>query len=222
MVVTKMGFESDDIVCSIADAISNLENSERVKELVNKALSKGIPAVEIVYRGLRVGLDRVGKKYEAGEFFLSELLYSGMLMSESLEILEPRLKLEKIQNVGTIVIGPVRGDLHDIGKNIVAMLLQGAGFEVVDLGADVSKEKFLEFTQRENPDILGMSALLTTTMVYMSEIIDTVRSAGLKRNVKFIIGGAPVTQSYAEAIKADGYAPDAASAVDLSKRILNR
>ncbi len=197
-------------------------DSGSVEGLTERALSQGISAAKILNKGLVKGMGIISEKFKNNEIFIPEVLISAKSMKSGMEILKPLLAKAEIKSQGKVIIGTVKGDLHDIGKNIVAMLLQGAGFEVVDLGADVSKERFLEFAQRENPDILGMSALLTTTMVYMSEIIDTVRSAGLKRNVKFIIGGAPVTQSYAEAIKADGYAPDAASAVDLSKRILNR
>jgi len=197
-------------------------DSGSVEGLTERALSQGISAAKILNKGLVKGMGIISEKFKNNEIFIPEVLISAKSMKSGMEILKPFLAKAEIKFQGKVIIGTVKGDLHDIGKNIVAMLLQGAGFEVVDLGADVSKERFLEFAQRENPDILGMSALLTTTMVYMREIIDTVRSAGLKRNVKFIIGGAPVTQSYAEAIKADGYAPDAASAVDLSKRILNR
>jgi len=197
-------------------------DSGSVEGLTERALSQGISAAKILNKGLVKGMGIISEKFKNNEIFIPEVLISAKSMKSGMEILKPFLAKAEIKFQGKVIIGTVKGDLHDIGKNIVAMLLQGAGFEVVDLGADVSKEKFLEFAQRENPDILGMSALLTTTMVYMREIIDTVRSAGLKKNVKFIIGGAPVTQSFAEAIKADGYAPDAASAVDLSKRILNR
>jgi 5-methyltetrahydrofolate--homocysteine methyltransferase len=121
---------------------------------------------------------------------------------------------------GKVVIGTVRGDLHDIGKNIVAMMLKGAGLEVIDLGADVPKEKFLEFVKKESTNVLGMSALLTTTMLYMKEVIEAVKNEGLRQDIKVIIGGAPVTEAYAAQIGADGYAPDAVSAVDLTKRLL--
>ncbi len=193
-----------------------------VEGLTEKALSQGISAAEILNKGLVKGMGIISEKFKNNEIFIPEVLISAKSMKSGMEILNPFLAKAEIKFQGKVIIGTVKGDLHDIGKNIVAMLLQGAGFEVVDLGADVSKEKFLEFAQKENPDILGMSALLTTTMVYMKDIIDAVRDAGLKKDIKFIIGGAPVTQSYAEAINADGYAPDAASAVDLSKRILNR
>jgi len=193
-----------------------------VEGLTEKALSQGISAAEILNKGLVKGMGSVSEKFKNNEIFIPEVLISAKSMKSGVEILKPFLAKAEIKSQGKVIIGTVKGDLHDIGKNIVAMLLQGAGFEVVDLGADVSKEKFLEFAQKENPDILGMSALLTTTMIYMREVIDAVRNAGLKKDIKVIIGGAPVTQSYAEAINADGYAPDAASAVDLSKRILNR
>jgi 5-methyltetrahydrofolate--homocysteine methyltransferase len=141
-------------------------------------------------------------------------------MHAGLDILKPLLAEANVKAKGKVVIGTVKGDLHDIGKNIVGMMLQGAGYEIVDLGADVPKEKFIEFTQKENAQVVGMSALLTTTMIYMKEIVQALEDAGLKDKVKVIIGGAPVTQAYADQIGADGYAPDAASAVDLTKNLI--
>jgi len=210
-----------DILDEIALEVVKGDTSS-VEGLTEKALSQGISASEILNKGLVKGMGIISEKFKNNEIFIPEVLISAKSMKSGMEILKPFLAKAEIKFQGKVIIGTVKGDLHDIGKNIVAMLLQGAGFEVVDLGADVSKEKFLEFAQKENPDILGMSALLTTTMIYMREVIDAVRNAGLKKDIKFIIGGAPVTQSYAEAINADGYAPDAASAVDLSKRILKR
>jgi 5-methyltetrahydrofolate--homocysteine methyltransferase len=141
-------------------------------------------------------------------------------MKEGMKIVKPLLGDEIAGSRGKVVIGTIKGDLHDIGKNIVGMLLEGAGFEVTDLGTDVTKEQFMEVVEKEGVDIIGMSALLTTTMTYMKEVIQSVEDANLKGKVKVIIGGAPITQSYAEEIKADGYAPDAASAVDLVKSLL--
>jgi 5-methyltetrahydrofolate--homocysteine methyltransferase len=195
-------------------------NSESVEELTKRALSQDISAEDILNNGLVAGMNIVSKKFKNNEIFIPEVLISAKSMYSGLGIIKPLLAEANVQSKGKVVIGTVKGDLHDIGKNIVAMLLQGAGFDVVDLGADVPKEKFLEFVKDERVDILGMSALLTTTMIYMKETIEALKNAGLRENVKVIIGGAPVTESYAAQIDADGYAPDAASAVDLTKRLL--
>jgi 5-methyltetrahydrofolate--homocysteine methyltransferase len=197
-------------------------DSASVANLTNKALSQDISAGEVLNKGLVAGMSVVSEKFKNNEIFIPEVLISARAMNSGLEILKPLLAEFKVESKGKVVIGTVKGDLHDIGKNIVAMLLQGAGFDVIDLGADVSKEKFVEFAKKEKADILGMSALLTTTMLYMKETIDALQEAGLRQNVKVIIGGAPVTDSYASQIQADGYAPDAASAVDLSKQLLNK
>jgi len=195
-------------------------NSESVEELTKRALSQGISAEDILNNGLVAGMNIVSKKFKNNEIFIPEVLISAKSMYSGLGIIKPLLSELNVKSKGKVVIGTVKGDLHDIGKNIVAMLLQGAGFDVVDLGADVPKEKFLEFVKNEGADILAMSALLTTTMIYMKETIETLKNAGLRENVKVIIGGAPVTESYAAQIDADGYAPDAASTVDLTKRLL--
>lgn len=195
-------------------------NSESVEELTKRALSQDVSAEDILNNGLVAGMNIVSKKFKNNEIFIPEVLISAKSMYSGLGIIKPLLAEANVQSKGKVVIGTVKGDLHDIGKNIVAMLLQGAGFDVVDLGADVPKEKFLEFVKNERVDILGMSALLTTTMIYMKETIEALKNAGLRENVKVIIGGAPVTESYAAQIDADGYAPDAASAVDLTKRLL--
>jgi len=196
-------------------------NSSSVEELTKKALSQNISAEEILNNGLVGGMGIVSEKFKNNEIFIPEVLISAKSMNTGLEILKPLLAEAKVKPLGKVVIGTVKGDLHDIGKNIVAMLLKGAGFEVIDLGADVPKEKFLEYVKKERADIVGMSALLTTTMVSMKETIQTLKDAGLRDNVKIIIGGAPVTESYAVQIDADGYASDAASAVDMSKKLLN-
>lgn len=196
-------------------------NSASVADLTNKALSQDISSGEILNKGLVAGMSVVSEKFKNNEIFIPEVLISARAMNSGLEILKPLLAESEVESKGKVVIGTVKGDLHDIGKNIVAMLLRGAGFDVIDLGADVSKEKFVEFAKKEKADIIGMSALLTTTMLYMKETIDALQEAGLRQNVKVIIGGAPVTDAYASQIQADGYAPDAASAVDLSKALLN-
>ncbi len=191
-----------------------------VGELTQKALSEGISAGEILNNGLVAGMDVVGERFKKNEIFIPEVLVSARAMKAGMKIVRPLLGEEIIGSRGKVVIGTIKGDLHDIGKNIVGMLLEGAGFEVTDLGTDVTKEQFMEVVEKEEVDIIGMSALLTTTMTYMKEVIQSVEDANLKGKVKVIIGGAPITQSYAEEIKADGYAPDAASAVDLVKSLL--
>lgn len=196
--------------------------ADAVKELVNKALSENMLAEDVLNNGLVAGMNVVSEKFKNNEFFIPEVLVSARAMSAGLDILNPLLAEANVKARGKVVIGTVKGDLHDIGKNIVGMMLQGAGYEIVDLGADVPKEKFIEFAQKEDANMVGMSALLTTTMIYMQEVIQGLKDAGLRDKVKVIIGGAPVTQAYADQIEADGYAPDAASAVDLAKDILDQ
>jgi 5-methyltetrahydrofolate--homocysteine methyltransferase len=196
--------------------------AEKVKDLVQKALSEEISAEELLNGGLVAGMNVVSEKFKNNEFFIPEVLVSARAMHAGLDILKPLLAEANVKAKGTVVLGTVKGDLHDIGKNIVGMMLQGAGFEIVDLGADVPKEKFIEHVQQQDVNIVGMSALLTTTMIYMKEIIQALKDAGLRDRVKVIIGGAPVTQAYADQIDADGYAPDAASAVDLTKELLDQ
>lgn len=197
-------------------------NSDSVEVLVERALSQDMSAEEILNGGLVEGMNTVSEKFKNNEIFIPEVLISAKAMTSGLEILKPLLAEANVISKGKVVIGTVKGDLHDIGKNIVAMLLQGAGFDVVDLGADVPLEKFVEFVRKERADVVGMSALLTTTMISMKDVIEALKNAGLRENVKVIIGGAPVTESFAAQIQADGYAPDAASAADLTKRLLNQ
>ncbi len=209
-----------NILEEMADEVQK-GNSDSVEALVKRALSQDMSAEEILNGGLVDGMNTVSEKFKNNEIFIPEVLISAKAMSCGLEILKPLLAEANVKSKGKVVIGTVKGDLHDIGKNIVAMLLRGAGFDVVDLGADVPLEKFVEFVRKERADVVGMSALLTTTMIFMKEIIEALENAGLRENVKVIIGGAPVTESYAAQIQADGYAPDAATAVDLTKRLLN-
>jgi 5-methyltetrahydrofolate--homocysteine methyltransferase len=196
--------------------------ADAVKDLVNQAIAEEISAEDVLNNGLVAGMNVVSEKFKNNEFFIPEVLVSARAMTAGLDILNPLLAEANVKSKGKVVIGTVKGDLHDIGKNIVGMMLQGAGYEIVDLGADVPMEKFIEFTQKEDANVVGMSALLTTTMIYMKEVIQGLKDAGLRDKVKVIIGGAPVTQAYADQIEADGYAPDAASAVDLAKDILNQ
>ena len=210
-----------DILEEIAIGVEKGDSSS-VQALTDKALTQNISVGEILNNGLVAGMDVIGEKFKNNEVFIPEVLISAKAMKAGMELIKPLLAKANVESKGKVVIGTVKGDLHDIGKRIVAMLLEGAGFEVTDLGVDVSKEKFLEFVEKERADILGMSALLTTTMTYMKEVIEAVENANLKQDVRVIIGGAPVTHSYAEEIKADGYAPDAASAVDLVKDLLEK
>jgi len=209
-----------EIYVQIADEIVKGQ-ADSVKELVNRALSENISAEDILNNGLVAGMNVVSEKFKNNEFFIPEVLVSARAMTAGLNIINPLLAEANVKAKGKVVIGTVKGDLHDIGKNIVGMMLQGAGYEIVDLGADVPKEKFIEFTQKEEANMVGMSALLTTTMIYMKEVIQGLKDAGLRDKVKVIIGGAPVTQAYADQIEADGYAPDAASAIDLAKDLLD-
>ncbi len=191
-----------------------------VKELVQRAIDEGEDVQKVLNEGLVAGMSVVGAKFKANEFYVPEVLIAARAMKAGMEILRPILADKNIKGVGTVVLGTARGDLHDIGKNLVAMMLEGAGFEIIDLGVDVSPEKFIEAAKEKKADLVGLSALLTTTMPSMKDVVKAVGDSGLKDKVKVMIGGAPVTQSYADEIGADGYAPDAASAVDEAKQLL--
>jgi 5-methyltetrahydrofolate--homocysteine methyltransferase len=204
---------------NIADEVCK-GDSQAVEALVNEALSSGLDVEEVLNLGLVGGMNIVGERFKNNECFIPEVLVSAKAMKTGMEILKPRLAESNVQSLGKVVVGTIQGDLHDIGKNIVAMLIEGAGFDVVDLGADVPIQRFVESAKSENADLVGMSALLTTTMVNMKEVIQGLKEAGLE-NVKVIIGGAPVTGEYADKIGAHGYAEDAASGVDVAKRLMN-
>lgn len=203
----------------IADEVQK-GNSESVEALVNEALSQEIPADTIMDGGLVEGMNIVSKKFKNNECFIPEVLVSAKAMTVGLGILKPLLAEKNVKPLGKVVIGTIQGDLHDIGKNIVGMLLQGAGFEIIDLGADVHVDRFVESIKDENADLVGMSALLTTTMINMKTVIEGLKEAGIRESIKVIIGGAPVTQAYADQIGADGYAADAATGVDVAKKLL--
>ncbi|MFB3881148.1 MAG: corrinoid protein [Armatimonadota bacterium] len=189
---------------------------DKAKALTTKALGEGIEAKKIVVDGIAAAMEVVGEKFRANEFFVPELLIAQRAMKESLSVMSGA----SVDYIGTVVIGTVKGDLHDIGKNLVAAMLEGAGFKVVDLGVDVSPDQFVKTAGDNSANLIAMSALLTTTMGSMRDTVQALEKAGLKGKTKVIIGGAPVTQSYADEIKADGYAPDAASAVDKAKQLL--
>ncbi|HDN84570.1 MAG TPA: cobalamin-binding protein, partial [Candidatus Aerophobetes bacterium] len=162
----------------------------------------------------------VGDKFKKNEFYVPEVLIAARAMKAGMEIIRPLLTKKGVKGAGKIILGTVRGDLHDIGKNLVGMMLEGAGFEIIDLGVDVPPEKFVEAAREKGADIIGLSALLTTTMPGMKDVIEAIKSSDLKGKLKVMIGGAPVTQDYADEIGADGYAPDAASAVDKAKQLI--
>jgi 5-methyltetrahydrofolate--homocysteine methyltransferase len=196
-------------------------NISGTETLVKEALNKKIAAQNIMNDGFIRALNLVGEKFSAGEAFLTEMLTSAMAVKSGMEILKPLLVKSDIKSKGTVVAGTVAGDIHDIGKNMVCMMLEGAGFKVIDLGVDVSGEKFLQAAKENKADIVAISALLSTTMRNMAEMVRLIGSAGLEHKVNVLIGGAPVTQDFAQAIGADGYAPDAALAVKKAKELLH-
>ena len=189
---------------------------------VNEAVEQGIDAGEILNAALIAGMTEVGQLFEDGEYFIPEMLLAAKAMQGGVAILKPMLVEQNVKPLGKVILGTVKGDLHDIGKNLVAMLLEGVGFEVVDLGADVPPEKFVEAVKQHQAQFVGMSALLTTTMPGMKTCIDALKQAGVRENVLVMIGGAPVTQQYASQIGADIYAPDGASAARKARERLLR
>ena len=192
-------------------------DAEKVGELVKEALEEKLTPKKILENGLIKGMDIIGGKFKRNEVYVPEVLIAARAMHAGMDILRPKLVETGVKNIGKVAIGTVKGDLHDIGKNLVKMMLEGGGFEVIDLGTDVSIDKFVEAVKVDQPDIVGMSALLTTTMIQMQEVVKAISNAGLRDKVKIMIGGAPITQNYADQIGADGYSPDAASAVDNAK-----
>lgn len=207
----------DPIVKEIYQNILDGQQSEMGIK-IQAALKGGIPPKTILDEGMISAMAEVGRQFEAGEFYVPEMLISARAMQTGLNVLKPHLKEANVQSAGKVAIGTIKGDLHDIGKNLVAMMLEGAGFEILDLGTDVQFEKFV--TVADDVDVIALSALLTTTMPGMKTVIDYLQSAGKREKIKVIIGGAPVTQVYAESIGADGYASDASRAVALTISLL--
>jgi 5-methyltetrahydrofolate--homocysteine methyltransferase len=195
-------------------------NAKKVRELVEQALKEGVSPKEILDKALVPGMNVVGEKFKNNEYYVPEVLIAARAMHAGMDLIKPLLTQTGATYVGKVVIGTVRGDLHDIGKNLVAMMLEGAGFQIIDLGVDVPPEKFVEVAKNENVDIVAMSALLTTTMLAMKDTINALKEAGIRDKVKVMIGGAPVTQRYADEIGVDGYAPDATTAVEKAKELL--
>jgi 5-methyltetrahydrofolate--homocysteine methyltransferase len=202
---------------ALADAVIRGDQSTAV-EITKAALEEGMAAKSVLDDGLIAGMDVIGARFKKNEVYIPEVLIAARAMKMAMEHLEPELVKAGVEPVGKFLIGTVQGDLHDIGKNLVAMMLKGAGFEVIDLGVDVDPEKFVERVKAANVNVVGMSALLTTTMPGMEKTLKAIRDAGIP--AKVIIGGAPVTQDYADRIGADGYAADAASAVDVAKSLV--
>jgi len=202
---------------ALAEAVIKGDANEAIT-ITKDALGEHIPAGRILNEGLVAGMDVVGVRFKNNEIYIPEVLIAARAMKMAMQVLEPELVKAGVKPVGSFVIGTVRGDLHDIGKNLVAMMMKGAGFEVIDLGVDVATDKFVERVKSSGAQLIGMSTLLTTTMPSMEKTLKAIKSSGLK--TKVLVGGAPVTQNYADKIGADGYAPDAASAVDVAKRLI--
>jgi 5-methyltetrahydrofolate--homocysteine methyltransferase len=195
-------------------------DKDMVESLVKQCIDQKMAADDILSKGLVGGMLSIGVKFKDNTVFIPEVLVAARAMKAGLALLKPLLADDSASTKAKILIGTVKGDLHDIGKNIVCVMLEGAGFIVVDLGVDVPTEKFVEAIQNENPQVLGLSALLTTTMVQMKEVIDAISEAGLRDKVRIIIGGAPISQEFSDEIKADAYASDAGSAVDIVNQLL--
>lgn len=206
-----------EILSEISTAVIE-GNVDDIEELTEDALDEGLEAKQILDEGLMPGMDHVGVEFKAGNMFVPEVLRSARVMHASMDIIKPLLAASDAKMAGKVLLGTVKGDLHDIGKNLVAMMCEGAGFEVKDLGKDITPEQFVEAVKEFEPDVVGMSALLTTTMRSMEHTIKALEEAGVRDKVKVMIGGAPVTQSFADQIGADGYASNAASAAELAKQ----
>ena len=200
----------------------DLRGQDGVFELVRDALANGVAPSDILTKGLMVGMNEIGQKFSRNEAFVPDLLMAAKAMTAGMDQLKPAFESGAAQHRGVFVVGTVKGDLHDIGKNLVGMMLEGAGLRVVDAGINVEPETMLKLARENNATIIGASALLTTTMTNMKTIVEAVKAAGLSGKIKVMIGGAPVTQAFCDEIGADGYAPDAASAADLAKALLKK
>lgn len=208
---------------SVVDDISAFlqkGNAKEVKELVERALDQGVPAKTILEEGLLAGMSIIGEKFKKNEVFVPEVLIAARAMNAGTALLKPHLASDGVAARGKVVIGTVKGDLHDIGKNLVRMMMEGKGLEVIDLGVDVPADRFVEAVREHRPEILALSSLLTTTMGEMKHVIDAVTNAGFRDGVKIMIGGAPITESFRATVGADAYTPDAASASEKAVSIL--
>ena len=209
-----------DILAELSTAVIE-GNVEDMADLTEDALDEDLSPQDILDKGLMPGMDHVGVEFKAGNMFVPEVLRSARAMHNSMDIIRPMLAETGAKMTGTMVIGTVKGDLHDIGKNLVGMMCEGAGFEVKDIGKNIEPEAFVEAVKEFEPDVIGMSALLTTTMRSMEHTIKALEEAGLRDKVKVMVGGAPVTQSFSDQIGADGYASNAASAAELAKSFVS-
>jgi 5-methyltetrahydrofolate--homocysteine methyltransferase len=201
------------------DAVLN-GDAKTAKAITEQALAAGVDPVKLVQEHMVPAMSEVGRRFECNEYFVPELLLAARAMKAALELVRPLMVAGGVQPTGRVVIGTVKGDLHDIGKNLVSAMLEGGGFEVVDLGVNVTPEQFVNAVKDKNAQIVALSALLTTTMPSMKTTIDALKQAGVREQVKVLIGGAPVTQKYADEIGADGYSESAATAPDLAKRVM--
>jgi 5-methyltetrahydrofolate--homocysteine methyltransferase len=217
----RKGEEEMELLQKISEELQK-GNYEEVPKFVQEALNANIPPSKILSDGLVAGMDVVGEKFRRDEFFMPEVLISARAMQAGMNILRPKLIETGAKLAGKIVLGTVKGDLHDIGKNLVGMLMEGAGFQVIDLGIDVPSERFVEAVKMNRPNILGLSSLLTTTMPKMKEVIESLVEAGVRGRVKVMVGGAPVTEKFAKDVGADAYAPEAASAVEKARELIGR
>ena len=207
-----------DILNEISSALQQ-GKVPKVKEYVQQALDEGIPANEILVQGLLSGMDIIGEKFKNNEVFVPEVLIAARAMSKGTEILRPYLVAAGVEEKGTVVLGTVKGDLHDIGKNLVRMMMEGKGLKVIDLGVDVSVDRFLDAARENHAQIIACSALLTTTMGEMRNIVEAVKASEMKDQVKVMIGGAPITKAYCDQIGADCYTPDAATAAEAALKL---
>ena len=204
----------------LRDALINLD-MDKTLELVKKAIDQGFKPIEII-NSMAEGMRVIGGRFEKGEYFISDLIVSSEIFKEAMNILEPLIMKEKevVKPIGRVIIGTVEGDIHDIGKNLVATMLKVNGFELIDLGVDVPPQKFVEAVKQYNPDIVGMSALLTSTMINMKKVIEALEKEGLRDKVKVIVGGAPITEEFAKRIGADAYGENAVVSVDICKKLM--
>ncbi len=206
---------------AIKDGVINAKHKE-IEDMTKKAISDGVDLNKIINEALIAGMDVIGEKFSKNEIFVPEMLVSARTVKLALGIIKPLLKDEEIEDRGTILMGTVKGDMHDIGKNLVIMILEGAGFNVIDLGVDMSVEMFTQKVEEIKPDILGLSALLTTTMSEMKNVIEALEEKGLRNNVKVIVGGAPIDEKFAKEIGSDGYGKDASEAVRLARGFVEK
>jgi len=190
------------------------------KSLTQKMIDNGVDPLDIINQGLMTGMNVVGVRFKAGDMYVPEVMMSARAMSTGIELVKPLIADKDMPTAGKVVIGTVKGDLHDIGKKLVVMMMESAGFEIIDIGVDIDPATFVKAVKEHNPQVIGMSALLTTTMLSMKDTIDALKKEGLRDSVKIIIGGAPITQGFADQIGADGYAPDAAAATELCRRLI--